>query len=126
MESIDKTVNAIASARFVLERTTANSVCKELRFVLQMLLDEAYESAMEASEAYERLEYSHAELWKQHLDEQNKAEEPQPQPESGPDPEWIVQKPVPVGSEAAKRICQKVREDNPPPKKKGRSRKNDD
>lgn len=130
MESIDKTVNAIASARFVLERTTANSVCKELRFVLQVLLDEAYETAMEASEAYERIEYSHAELWKQRLDEQNKTEEPKAEsgPESGPeaDPDWIVQKPVPVGSEAAKRICQKVREDNPPPKKKGRPRKNDD
>lgn len=135
MESIDKTVNAIASARFVLERTTANSVCKELRFVLQVLLDEAYEAGMESREAYERLEFSHAELWKEHLAAQEKTEEtpdPEPQPESGlePQPEqkpdWIVEKPVPVGSEAAKRIIAKVAADNPPPKKKGRPRKNDD
>ena len=130
MESIDKTVNAVASARFVLERTTANSVCKELRFVLQVLLDEAYEAGMESREAYERLEFSHAELWKQHLDEQNKTEKPKAEsgPESGPEakPEWIVEKPVPVGSEAAKKIIAKVAADNPPPKKKGRPKKNDD
>ena len=57
---------------------------------------------------------------------QNKTEEPKA--ESGPEakPEWIVEKPVPVGSEAAKRIIAKVAADNPPPKKKGRPRKNDD
>lgn len=111
MENFDAAINAIVSAKFVVEQADEEYIYPAAGFVLRTLADEAYRAIMEAREEFLRLQESHAELWKEHLEA------------SEAKPEWIVEKPVPVGSEAAHKICQKVREDNTPQKKKGRTKK---
>ncbi len=107
MENFDAAINAVVSAKFVVEQADEQSVCTAAGFVIRTLMDEAYRAIMEMRQEIVNMEAQIAQV--QH-----------------DDPEWIVEKPVPVGSEAAKRIVAKVATDNPPPKKKGRPRKNDD
>lgn len=102
MESFEQAFISVRSAKYLIDQGGTEAVNPELAYALQTVLDETYRLMAEIKTEYDSLQ------------------------KSQPDPEWIVEKPVPVGSEAAKRICQKVREDNPSPKKKGRPRKNDD
>ena len=101
-ENFNQAFISVRSAKYLIDRGGSEAVNPELAYALQTVLDETYRIVAEIKTEYESLQ------------------------KAQPEPEWIVEKPVPVGSEAAKRICQKVREDNPPPKKKGRPRKNDD
>ena len=101
-ENFNQAFISVRSAKYLIDRGGSEAVNPELAYALQTVLDETYRIVAEIKTEYEALQ------------------------KSQPEPEWIVQKPVPVGSEAAKRIIAKVAADNPPPKKKGRPKKNDD
>lgn len=113
-ENFNQAFISVRSAKYLIDRGGSEAVNPELAYALQNVLDETYRLIAEIKTEYEALQ------------------------KAQPDPEWIVQKPVPVGSEDAKKTCEKVRQQEEElkknakfngsivAKKKGRPRKNDD
>lgn len=104
IKKIDEILDGVSSANYLIRKADRDELVPELRRLLQGVLEDIYASTNEARSEARKLQME--------IDRMRVRHEPKPEP-ADDDPDWVV-KPVPVGSQEAKRIIAKVAADNPP------------